>query len=269
MRQTNTILMAAMLLAGAELANAAPVQLASGDVVIGYDLDNFSLNVDGVTYDSSAFSITPVANGVRLGFNGHLNVYASSYFTLSPETKTADYSALFSLAPVSGKSITGFNIIYSGGYTIETPGSASASGVGMFAGGSTGGGPFSITSNFSGASVPNLTGQLSATGEIGYVDVLDGFQTVFVGYQQVLDFCEPDNPDICHYHDEPLYQQVPVYRQEMDLGEASIFIDSITIAANVAPVPVPPSALLFLSGLLGLGVQKIRHGKCVRLQEKI
>jgi hypothetical protein len=257
MNQISKTLMTAILSWGATSAYAAPVQLAAGDIIVEYDLDNFSLNVDGTGYDSSVFLVTPLANGVRLGFSGLLNVYASSYFNYSPQTKEADYSALFSLAPTAGKTITGFTITYSGGYSVEMPGSAGASGVGMSVGGSSGGGPFSISSNFTGMGVPTLSGQLSATGEITFVEVLDDFQDVLVGYQPVLDYCEVENPEVCYYHDEPVYEQVPIYHQEMDLGEASVYIDSITISADVAPVPLPPSGLLMGAGLLGLGLRKM------------
>lgn len=269
MNQINKTVMTAILLWGSTLAQAAPVQLSAGDIIVDYDLDNFFLNVDGNNFDSSVFSLTPLADGVRLEFSGLLNVYASSYFNYSPQTKTADYSALLSLAPVAGKTITDFTITYSGSYSIETPGSAAASGVGLSVGGSSGGGPFSISTNFTGMAVPTLSGQLSATGEISYVDVLEGFQDVLVGYQPVLDYCEVENPDICFYHDEPIYEQVPVYRQEMDLGEASIYLDSITISANVAPVPLPASGLLLSAGLFGLGLQKMRHRRSVDIRNKV
>lgn len=255
--------MSAFLLSGTTLAYAAPVQLFSGDTIIEYDLDNFFLNVDGFSHDPSVFSITPVTNGVRLGFGRYLNLYASSYFSYSPENKIADYSALFSIAPTTGNNITDFNITYSGGYTIETPDSVGASGVGMSISKFNGGGTFSITSNFTGMAVPTLNGQLSAAGDIGFIEVFDGFEEVFVGYQQVLDYCETEDPSICHYHDEPIYEQVAVYRQEMDLGEAPIYLESITIAANVSPVPAPPSAMLLASGLLVLGAQKLRRRRSV------
>jgi hypothetical protein len=259
MNQINKTLITAIVLCGATLTYAAPIQLSAGEIVVDYDLDDFFLNVDGSGYDSSVYSITPLLNGVRLEFSGLLNVYASSYFNLSPETKVADYSALFSLAPTAGRTITGFTVTYSGSYSVETPGSVAASGVGMSVGGSSGSGPFSIASNFAGMTVPTLSGQLSATGDIAYVDVLDGFRDVFVGYEQVLDYCEVENPEICYYRDEPVYEQVPVYRQEMDLGEASIYLDSITISADVAQVPLPASGLLLSAGLFGLGLQRMRY----------
>jgi hypothetical protein len=255
--------MTAIYLFGAAVANAAPVQLIAGDIIVDYDLDNFFLNVDGSSYDSSVYSITPLTNAVRLEFGGLLNVYASSYSNYSPQTKTADYSASFSLAPAAGKTINGFTITYAGSYSIETPASAEATGVGLFVGGTSGGGVFSISSNFSGMGVPTLTGQLSATGDIAFIEVLDGFKDVFVGYEQVLDYCEVENPEICYYRDEPIYEQVPVYRQEMDLGEASIYLESITISANVTPVPLPAGGLLLGSGLLGLVLQKMRSRKFV------
>lgn len=269
MNQISKTLVTAILLVGATSVYSAPVQLATGDIIVEYDLDNFSLNVDGTGYDSSVYSVTALANGVRLGFGGLLNIYASSYSNYSPETKEADYSALFSLVPTAGKTITGFTITYSGGYSVEMPGSAEANGVGLTVGGSSGGGLFSISSSFTGASVPTLSGQLSATGEISVVDVLDGFQDVLIGYQPVLDYCEVENPEICHYHDEPVYQQVPVYHQETDLGEASVYIDSITISADVAPVPLPPSGLLMGAGLLGLGLRKMRYRKSADIQSKV
>jgi len=255
MKCINKILMGVFLLSGTTLVYAAPTQLFSNDTIIEYDLDNFSLNVNGISHDASAFSITPVTNGVRLGFSGYLNLYASSYFSYSPEEKMADYSALFSLAPTAGNIITDFNITYSGGYFIETPGSVGASGVGMSFSESSGGGAFSITSNFTGMAVPTLNGQLSATGSIGVIEVFDGYQEVFVGNQQVLDYCELENPAICYYRDEPVYDQVAIYRQEMDLGEASIYLESITIAANVTAVPEPPVGILMTFGLLVLGMQ--------------
>ena len=263
MKRINEVFAAATLCSGALLANAAPVQLFSGDVVVEYDLENFSLNVDGVGYDPALLSIVPVANGVRLEFGGYLNLYASSYFTYSAENKSADYSALFSFAPTAGNTISNFNITYSGGYSIETPGSVGASGIGMSVSASDGGQPFSITSGFAGGVLPALSGQLSATGEISYVEVFDHFEEVFVGYQQVLDYCEVDDPSVCYYRDEPIYEQVAVYRQEMDLGEATIYLDSITIAADVTAVPLPASSLLFASSLLGMAARRLRRNKTV------
>lgn len=261
MKNISKTFIAVFLLLGTTIAYAAPVQLFSNDIVIDYDLDNFSLNVNGISHDASAFSITPVTNGVRLEFGGYLNLYASSYFTYSQEDKMADYSALFSVAPTAGNIITDFNITYSGGYSIETPGSVGISGVGMSLGESSGGGAFSITSSFAGTAVPTLNGQLSATGAIGFVEVFDGYQDVFVGNQQVLDYCELENPDICYYRDEPVYEQVAFYRQEMDLGEASIYLESITIAANVTAVPEPPVRILMACGMLMLGVLQFRRRK--------
>lgn len=144
---------------------------------------------------------------------------------------------------------------------MESPGSAGASGVGLSVGDSTSGGPFSVSSDFTGMVVPTLSGQLSATGEVSYVEVLAGFQDVLVGYQSVLDYCEVENPEICYYHDEPIYEQVPYYSQEMDLGEAAIYLDSITITANVTTVPLPASGLLFGAGLLGLAWQRRSAGR--------
>lgn len=250
-RTPRKLIAVALFLGAGTAAHALPVQILSGDVTIDYDLDNFTLNIDGSSVDSSVFSVIPVANGVRLEFGGYLNLYATSYFNYSPETKVADYSALFSFLPKAGKNIASYNITYEGGYSIETPGSVGIGGIGIAINESQGGSPFLVTTLFGGPSAPTLTGQLSATGEITYVQVLDGYQDVFVGYQDVLDYCEVEDPTICYYRQEPVYEQVPIYRDEMDLGEASIYLNSITISANA--VPIPASAMLLGSALLGLG----------------
>lgn len=259
MIRTPRKLIAASFLSGASVfAQAVPVQIISGDVVIDYDQDTFALNLDGLTVDPAVLSIVPVANGVRLEFGGSLNLYASSYFTYSSETKMADYSALFSFLPGGGKGIASYNINYTGGYSIETPGNVDINGFGMGFSEYQGGSLFSINTTVGGSTAPTLAGQLSATGNIGYVQVFDHYEDVFVGYQQVLDYCEEENPEVCYYHDEPIYEQVSIYRDEMDLGEATIYLDSITLTANV--VPIPASAMLLGSALIGLGgVRKLRR----------
>lgn len=257
-RTPKNFIAAFCLLGASAIAQAVPIQINSNDVIIDYDdVDSFSLSLDGLVVDQSVLTVVPVTNGIRLQFGGHLNLYASSYFTYSSETKTADYSALFSFLPAAGKSITGYNITYTGGYSVETPGSVGISGYGMGFGDYQGGSSFSIATTSAGSIAPMLAGQLSATGEIGYIEVFDGYVEQLVGYQQVLDYCESENPDICYYRDEPIYEQVAIYRYEMDLGEASIYLDSITLTANV--VPIPSSALLLASGLLGLAARKFKR----------
>jgi hypothetical protein len=256
-RIPNKFITAVLFSSASFTAHALPAQIITGDVTVDYDVDSFTLNVDGYSIDPATFaSVIPVANGVRLEFGGYLSAYGSSYTSYSSETKTADYSALFSFAPNAGKTIAGYTITYTGSYSIETPGSVDMSGVGVSFNQFSGGSPFSIAASVGGPTAPALAGQLSATGDINYVQVFDYYEDQLVGYQQVLDYCDSEDPTVCFYHDEPIYEQVPVYHDEMDLGEANMRLESITLQANA--VPVPGSAILLISALTGLGVGRMK-----------
>ncbi len=246
-----------LLSAAAAAAQAAPTHLSTGQVGIDFDPDTFVFskevgsfgNITTEDIPASLVTVTAGGNGLELNFNGYMNLYASSYNTFSPEYLTGNFNALFSFTPTAGYVITGYTVTYAGSYSIETPGSISVSGPGGGITEYSGIGSFNAVGNVPGAVAPSLTGSISASGEVSFVQVLDHYDSVFDHYEQVLDYCEVEDPSICHYREEAVYVDVPVYREEMDLGEASLNLQSITVQANVVAVPEPESLALLTMGV--------------------
>lgn len=236
----------------APLAQAAPTQFNTNNVTIDFDPEGFAFSRDVGGFGGfgseeippSSLLYTQVNSGVKLDFNGLMSLYATSYYDYSPQSLAASFNAYFGFTPDAGYQITGYTITYEGGYGIETPGSVSLGAPGVNFYQSSSGESFNIVANIAGPNAPSLAGGLGATGDIQYIQVFDGYEDVFSHYEDVLDYCEVENPDVCYYHQEPVYNQVAVYHDEMDLGEANINLQSITIQAQVAAVPEP--------GVLGL-----------------
>lgn len=245
------------LLGASSVAQAVPTYLSTGQVGIDFDPDTFAFSKDvssfgSVTTEDIPFSlvtVTAAGNGFELNFNGHMNLYASSYNTFSPEYLTGSFNALFNFTPTAGHVITGYTVTYAGSYSIETPGSISVSGPGGGISEYSGIGSFNAVGNVAGAMAPSLTGGISASGDISFVQVLDHYDSVFDHYEQVLDYCEVEDPSICYYSEVAVYVDVPVYREETDLGEASLNLQSITVQANVVAVPEPEGLALLAMGV--------------------
>lgn len=256
-------------LAACAAAQAAPTQLSTGQVVIDYDPDGFSFSRDVSFFGSptpeeiptASVSITGQGNGFVLDFNNQMSVYASSYFNFTPETLGGSFNAFFNFTPTAGHIITGYTVTYAGSYSIETPGSISVAGPGVAVSEYTGGSGFSYSAVLSGAAFPSLTGGISATGDLSIIQVYDHSEEVFDHYETVLDYCEVDDPSICYYKEEPVYISVPYYRDETDLGEASLTLQTITVQANVAAVPEPQSYALLMAGvpLAAWALRRRRH----------
>ncbi len=246
-----------LLLGASATAQAVPTYLSTGQVSIDFDPDTFVFAHDVTSFGSvisedipaSQVTVTAAGNGFELNFNGYMNLYATSYFNFSPEYLTGNFNALFNFTPTAGYAITGYTVTYTGSYSIETPGSISVSGPGGGITENSGTGNFNVVGNVLGAVAPSLTGTIGASGEISFVQVFDHYDSVFDHYEQVLDYCEVEDPSICYYRDEAVYVDVPVYREEMDLGEASLNLQSITVQANVVAVPEPEGLALLAMGV--------------------
>lgn len=256
----NFALAACCALALPMAAQSTPVQWSTGQVLIDFDPETFVFQSD-TTYGGlqnispDALSYAQSGQGVVITVGGLVSAYASSYAYFSEDSRSASFSALFNFTPQAGYLINGYTIKYTGGYFIESPGNAglSAQFGAITTGGNFGGENFSVETYQGGPGSPQLSGHLSAWGGVSYIEVLDRYEQVYSHDEQVLDYCEPDEPFTCYYRSEPVYIDQPIYRYESDLGEAQIFLSAIEIHPTVVAVPEPSVTMLTLMGLVGMG----------------
>lgn len=256
-------LAATFLLGAAVSGQAQSIQYSTGEVDIEFDPSAFSFTVDTTSFggittvDVSPLSLgyAQVGQGVEINFNGQLGVYATSYSAFSPQTLSGFFNAYFNFTPAAGYAITGYTITYTGSYSVETPGSVSLydGGTGAWFSQNGGASGFSVSTTVSGAVAPSISGSFSATGDLTTIQVFDGYDTYIDHYEDVLDYCETEEPFNCYYRSEPVYVSVPIYHEETDLGEATFSLQGITVQANMAVVPEPESVALALAGLVVAG----------------
>ncbi len=195
-------------------------------------------------------SYSLLGQGVELSFGGQAGALASSYQNFSSDMRYAPFSAFIGFTAEAGYAITGYTITYTGGYSVESPAGVSLIGhAGPLLSASSGSDSFVFTDVQTGSVAPLITGELSAYADVTYIEIFDGYQEVYSHDEQVLDYCEPDNPDVCYYHTEPVYTYEPIYHYESDLGEGQIYLSTITVQANVVAVPEPGVTVLLLGGL--------------------
>ena len=246
---------------GVALAQAQTVQWSTGQVSIEYDPSTFSFwsdSTNGGYFDVSAV-VNPLGQGVTLEF-GYLSAYATSYTYFSSDWRNGGFDALIGFTPEAGYAITGYTITYTGAYWVESPGSVALNDDGgtLLLSAGSGGSSFSIDRYQGGPNSPRIAGYLSAAGDISYIEILDGYELVYSHDQEVLDYCETEEPFTCYYRTEPVYTEQPIYRYEMDLGEGQISLSSISVQAHVAAVPEPESLALGLAGLMMVAGWRLR-----------
>lgn len=260
-RLLGTLAAAACCAGGLPMATqAAVVQWSTDQVLIDFDPDTFVFQSD-TTYNGlqdispDAVSYAQSGQGVVINLGGLVSAYASGYPYFSEDSRSASFSALFNFTAGAGYEISGYTVKYTGGYFIETPGSAglNAQSGAITTGGNFGGDSFSIEAYQAGAAAPQLSGNLSAWGGVNYIEVLDRYEQVYSHDEQVLDYCETEEPFTCYYTSVPVYIEQPVYRYESDLGEAQIFLSSIEVHPTVVAVPEPGVTAMTLAGLAGMG----------------
>lgn len=250
-------LAATLALGAAAWAQAQTVQWSTGQVAIDFDTSSFSFFSDSTVYGSSTAtpSYNQVGQGVVLDFGSQLHAVASSYQYFSPDARAATFSALLNFTAEAGYAITGYTITYTGSYFVEWPGSVglNAQSGTLILNGNGGGDSFSIDAYHGGPDAPLLAGDLSAWANVDYLQILEGYEQVYSHDEQVLDYCEQDEPFTCYYTTVPVYTDQPIYRYESDLGEAQIYLSTISVQAHVVAVPEPESLALGLAGLAVAG----------------
>lgn len=249
-------LTATMLLGAAALAQAQAVQWSTGQVTIDFDPSTFWFTSDTIytgQQDASP-SYSQVGQGVVLDFGGFLAAYASSYQYYSPDSRLAQFNSYFNFTPEAGYAITGYTVTYTGGYSVESPASVALNGQSgtISINGNLGGDSFNLSNYQGGPTAPQITGELSAWADVNYIEVFDHFEEVYSHDEQVLDYCETEDPFTCYYTSVPVYTQQPVYRYESDLGEGQIYLSTISVQAHVVAVPEPGSLALGLAGLVSV-----------------
>ncbi|WP_158622772.1 PEP-CTERM sorting domain-containing protein [Aquabacterium soli] len=238
------------------LAQAQSTQWSTGQVTIDFDPSTFSFTSDS-TYTgpqgvSPAYS--QVGQGVKLDFGGTLAAFASSYVFFGSDARTGSFNALFNFTPEAGYAITGYTVTYTGGYSVESPASVSlnAQSGPLIFNGNGGSDSFSIDNYQSGSVAPLLAGELSASANVEYIQIFDGYELVYSHDEQVLDHCETEDPFTCYYNTVPVYIQQSIYHTESDLGEGQIYLSTISVQAHVVAVPEPGSLALGLAGLVSV-----------------
>lgn len=245
------------LFGAAALAQAQSVEWSTDLISIDFDPGTFSFVSDTVyagTHDVFP-ALSQVDQGVLLNFGGSLAAYASSYQNFSSESREAHFNAFFNFTPQAGYAITGYTVTYEGGYFVESPASVGLSGQSgtITAGGHLGGDSFNLSNYQEGATAPEISGWLSAWAEVEYIEIFDHYEQVYTHDEQVLDYCETEEPFTCYYTTVPVYSEQPVYRYESDLGEGQIFLSSINVQAHVVAVPEPGAVAMTFAGLLSVG----------------
>lgn len=249
--------LAATFAMGAVMAQAQPIQWSTGQVLIEFEPSTFSFFSDTISMGPQ--EVTPVigtvGQGVRFNFSDNLVAFASSYQYFTPDSRQATFNAFIGFTPEAGYAITGYTVTYHGGYSVESPASVGLNGQSgtILLNGNSGGDSFSIDAYYGGAVAPQIAGDLSASADINYIEVLDHYEQVYSHDEQVLDYCETEEPFTCYYRTEPVYIEQPVYRYESDLGEGQIYLTSIDVQAHVVAVPEPESLALVLAGLMAVG----------------
>lgn len=267
-RASRKLLPAAAALVAAMLstaAGAAPMGWSTSQISVQYDPDNFVGAFDAGSWGGygqvDVFPTVAQAGeaGLQIDLSG-FQLYASSYSSYSQDYVSGWFTLPLSVVAQPGYLIHGYTIELSGSYSIETPGSVEVSGpqgIGLWA--ATGFQSFTSATYVGGATLPTLEATLSAIADIDYIEVFDGYEQQFSHYEQVLDFCEPDDPGVCYYRDEEVYIDVPIYRYEMDLGDAALNLDRLTVYANVTAVPEPGAIALVAAALPALGWAVMRR----------
>ncbi|WP_255991178.1 PEP-CTERM sorting domain-containing protein [Chitinolyticbacter albus] len=236
-------------------ALAIPTTIDSGQVTVDFDADLFTFGIDFYDYgftnyiDPNSLTYGASSNGVEIDFGSQMSLFDYAINESDPLLPVhAFFDASFAFNAKPGHRIVGYTIDFIGSYNIEHPG-----GVGMgvdgvgWTGFGSGSGSFSERLTYNDPTAPVLRGSAEALGTVEYIEVQVGTELVQVGTEWQPDpACAPD-PD-CQLIEVPIFEEVPVYMQQADLGAADLYLQRIAFNAITAPVPEPETYALLLTG---------------------
>lgn len=261
-------LCALMALAYVANVEAAPVAVGSDAVDIVYDAANFSFyreddghyagSVIRTDIDFEALTLSVISNGVRLEFNGTMDLNDPTHGAADAQQPEMGYfQAPFSFTAKPGYKITGYTVTLIGSYYITDPAYGRVfidNDVGeVYVGYSTG----SFTRSFmvSGETAPLLAGGLEALSLVyEYEQYMGQVPVEVTEYVPDPDCFEEE----CPYIEVTTIEYQDYYEMQYDGGDATIRLSELTLVANVAPVPVPAAVWMFVPALAGLGALRRR-----------
>ncbi|WP_222846716.1 PEP-CTERM sorting domain-containing protein [Chitinolyticbacter meiyuanensis] len=238
-----------------QAALAIPTTLDAGQVTVDFDADLFNFGIDYYDYgytsyiDPNSLGYSASSNGVKIDFGNQMALYDYATNESDPLLPVHGFfDAGFSFNAKPGHRIVGYTIDFAGSYNTEYPG-----GVGMGVDGvgwgsySTGSGSFVQQLHHADSTTPALRGSLEAMGGVDYVQVQIGTELIQVGSEWQQDPGCVGEPD-CQLIEVPIFEEVPIYMYQGDLGAAELYLQSITFNAITAPVPEPETYALLLAG---------------------
>lgn len=224
-------------------AMAELVTFDAGDVWIEFDSDSFAFTLDDgffgtINIPPNELAYMGFANGVTVGMNDRMILSDFATGESDPVVPvTGSLNAGFSFIPKPGFTIHGYNVSYAGLYEVETPGSAGVSlqGIGSSLYSNSGfNQPFHEAFYVPGAIAPALQGSVEALGQVDFIQVQVGTEWVQVGVEYIPDpSCTDPDPSNCPLIEVPIYEEVPVYEYQADLGLGGINLQNVRIAAVV------------------------------------
>lgn len=227
---------------------------------IADDGANATGNVQVTTIPAAELSINPIANGFNVDFGGRMQVYDDTHgLTDNGVAGVGTIDLKFNFTPRAGYRITGYNVAFTGQYSFQ--GNAYSSSFFNLSGdirsvddlfGNHGFGVGGAPANQFNASILAVT-QVEAYEQI--VGYTTEWVSVFIGTEYSDPNCQEDG---CPLQDvyERMQVETPIYEWYDIPGYATVAIDSLSISANVEPVPLPAAAWLFGGGLPFLLVRR-------------
>ncbi len=241
------------------MAFATTHHFDAGNVNISFDTSTFTATViDGNgTRDISpdGFGYSASSNGLTIDLRGLLDV--SDFAQNESDDQQPSGGTLFgsfSFLAHPGHRITNYQLTITGSYDIELPGFVSFNfGNSPFASSSNGfNQSFSETYMQPGSSA--VGGSFDAVGLVDMVQVQVGTELVQTGTEWIPDPGCTDPPSECPLVEQPVFEEVPIYEYQADLGLAALRFSTMTLTAVTAPVPEADRYTLLLVGLGALGL---------------